>query len=61
MKTPDGNGTVISSNVLEQKVTVKIDIQDVPKSYDKNEVTVIKHATSRDDASTADLKKLEGH
>ena len=61
VKTPDGNGTVISSNILQQKVTVKIDRQDIPREYDKKDVTVIKQAASRDDSNNADLKKLEGN
>lgn len=61
VKTPDGTGTVISSNILQQKVTVKIDRQDIPREYDKKDVTVIKQAASRDDSNNADLKKLEGN
>lgn len=61
VKTPDGNGVVVASNILQQKVTVKIEKQDVPREYDKNDVTVIKHAVTRDDVNAADLKKLEGN
>ncbi len=61
VKTPDGNGVVVSSNILRQTVSVKLDKQDVPKEYHKKEVTVIKQASHRDDTHCADLKKLEGN
>lgn len=63
-KTPDGEGTVESNNILKQQVTVKIMAKDGSferKTYDLNEITAKVHQSSADEENENDdeLKKLE--
>lgn len=63
VKTPSGNGTVVSTSVLKQLVRVKLEknSENVISEFKKDEVKVIKEATKHhdEDVDISALKELE--
>lgn len=60
VETPDGQGTVMDSNLLKETVKVKIDKSNDPdlKIYKVDEIKIIKNVSTHDEAET-DLEVLK--
>jgi cell fate regulator YaaT (PSP1 superfamily) len=50
VETPDGQGTVVDSNVLKEYVRVRLDKdpEAIPKTFEKNQIKIIKEVTVND-------------
>ena len=59
VSTPEGEGTVISASILEQKVKVRLDAKDTVETYACDDVRVVRSKRKRDDAVNAESLKDE--
>lgn len=47
VKTPDGNGTVVESNVIGEYVRVRIDNEGAPKTYKMSDITILEKVVNK--------------
>ncbi|NLG88404.1 MAG: stage 0 sporulation family protein [Clostridiaceae bacterium] len=61
VQTPDGSGTVMYVNLLEEKVKVKLDNENEPdlKEYDASEIQLIKDAEKQPEPEEVDMEILK--
>ncbi len=60
VQTPDGKGTVMSALTLKHTVIVKLEDSPVPKTYDLEDIKILKNVSRHDDDADMEiLKELE--
>lgn len=59
VSTPDGDGTVISANILEQKVKVRLESKDTVETYPCDNVRVIRSQRKKDGTAKDENEKTE--